>query len=725
MALTTFSFTVDGLSTELRVASFRGVQELSSLYRFEITLYTEEAEVAFADVLGRPAVLTINNADDSGPRHIHGIVADFEQGAEGKKLMLYRATLVPELWKLDGKQDFRIFQELTAPQIIEKVAQGAGLTCSKLKPSLQGSYTAREYCVQYRESDWAFMMRLMEEEGIYCFFEHTSSDHTLVLVDSPAAHEPIPGDSTLIFRPPAGALVASEHISLFSYREAIRPGKVTLRDYNFKKPLLDLTSADAAAEDTSIEVYDYPGDYAEPGEGSSLAKVRLEHWQAQRKTGWGESGCTRLSPGYVLTMADHPHADYNRDWLLTRVEEEGGQAVMGEHAGETQGLKARFCVMPSDVPFRPARRTPKPRIHGVQTAIVVGPAGQEIYPDEHGRVKVHFHWDRLGKRDDKSSCWIRVSQVWAGAGWGAMHIPRIGQEVVIEFLEGDPDHPLIVGRVYHATNVPPYKLPAEMTKSTIRSDSSKGGGGYNELMFEDGKGKEEVYLHAQKDWTIAVEHDKRQTIGHDETLEVGNNREKEVKNNQQEKVGNNKSITVGGSHTETIAMAETITVGLASAHTIGGAFAENVGLVKTSTVGGTLTEIIGAKMTVTIGGGKEQSIGASFKEGVAKDMELTVGGKYQVSVTKEMQTTVKESQSTEVAKVKSINVGDKYSLVVGDGKLTILKNGDITLEGKEIHITGSGPIYVKGSKLQVESDGTVDVKASGTIKVKGSGIEMN
>jgi type VI secretion system secreted protein VgrG len=722
------TFKVQGLSDVLRVATFRGVEDLSSLYRYELSLFTEEAEVSFADVLGRPAVLTMvitQNGVESAPRHIHGIIADFEQDAEGKRVTVYHATLVPEVWKLDEKQDHRIFQELAVPDIIAKVIDAAGLAVSGVRMSLQESYDPREYCVQYRESDWAFIMRLMEEEGIYCFFEHASDKHTLVLVDAPAAHEPIAGESTLVFRPSTGALAFSEHVATFRYREAIRPGKVTLRDYNFKKPLLDLTSADAAAEDTTIEVYHYPGHYDEPTKGSNLAKVRLEHWQAQRKTAWGDSGCARLLPGRVFTLSDHPRGEHNRDWLITRIELEGGQAVMGEDTGKPFDLRTRFHVMPSDVPFRPALRTPKPRIYGAQTAIVVGPAGEEIYPDEHGRVKVHFHWDRLGKRDDKDSCWIRVSQVWAGAGWGAMQIPRIGQEVVVEFLEGDPDRPLIVGRVYHATNVPPYKLPAEKTKSTLRSDSTKGGGGSNELMFEDGKGREEIYLHAEKDWTIAVENDKRQTVGHDERLEVGHDRSKEVAHDQEEKIGNNKSIAVGGSHTEMIAKTETVTVGLGSTHTIGGAFAENIGAAKTTTVGTSLTTIVGARMNVTVGGPMEQSIGAGFKEGITKDMELGVGGKYQISVAKEMSTSVGESQSTEVAKVQSSNVGEKYSLVVGDGKLTILKNGDITLEGKEIHITGSGPIYVKGSKLQVESDGTVDVKASGTVKVKGSGVEIN
>ncbi|MBI4955382.1 MAG: type VI secretion system tip protein VgrG [Myxococcales bacterium] len=717
-----FELTCGG--AKLRVASFRGVEELSSNYAYEFVLHADASEApAFADVLGHPAALAIFDGDV--PRFVHGIVSEFEVGAQAKKHVQYRAVLVPATWKLDGRRDNRIFQELSTPDIVKKVFDGGGLDGCTLRLDLQGSYRPREYCVQYRESDWAFISRLLEEEGIYFFFEHAEEGHTLVLADKPAAHAPIAGNPVIPFRPPVGALVSSEHVSQFRYREAVRPGKVTLRDYNFKKPSLNLESQGEATADADIEVYDYPGDYDEPGDGTSLAKVRLEHWQAQRKVGSGEAACTRLTLGATFSLLEHPSEEFNRSWLLTRIEQEGSMPLMGEGGGTAGDYRTRFLCIPDDVQFRPALRTQRPRIYGVQTAIVVGPAGEEIYPDEHARVKVQFHWDRLGKKDEKSSCWIRVSQLWAGAGWGAMQIPRIGQEVVVEFLEGDPDRPLIVGRVYHGTNVPPYVLPAEKTKSTIRSDSTPGGGGFNELMFEDGKGKEEIFLHAQKDWTIGVENDKTQTVGHDEKLTVAHDRTKEVEHDQKEKVGNDKSIAVGGSHSESIAKAEAITVGAASDHTVGGALTENVGGAKSSTVGGALTEIIGKDMKVTIGAAKQQSIAGAFKESVGGDLELAVSGKHQLSVTKDMSVTASANLATEVGKEQTTNVGDAYSVVVGDGKLTIKKNGDITLEGKEIHITGTGPVYVKGSKLQVTSDGTVDVKASGAVKVKGSAVEIN
>ena len=720
--ITTVEFSIDGLGDKLHVARFRGTEEVSSLYCFEVEVVCENHELAFDDMVGAKAVLTMNAAERQEDRYLHGVISDFEQGAEGPRLSLYRAVVVPDVWRLDQKQDFRIFQEMSTPEIIEQVLGDAGI--SDFESRLQASYRKHEYRVQYRESDWAFILRLMEEEGILCYFEHEQSKHTLVFGDSPSSHTPIVGDPTIIFRPPGGALISTEHVAKFRYRQTVRPGKVTLRDYDFKRPDLDLESAAEGEKDGVIEVYDYPGEYHEPADGSTLATRRLERWEAVRRTAHAESGCMRLATGQTFNLSEHARGDFNRGYMITHIDHECTQPV-GDHSDIKMKYANRFVCMPDDLPYRPPHRTPKPKIYGVQTAIVVGPAGEEIYPDEHGRVKVQFHWDREGKNDENSSCWIRVSQVWAGAGWGAMQIPRIGQEVVVDFLEGDPDRPLIVGRVYHGANVPPYRLPAEKTKSTLKSESSLGGGGSNELMFEDAKGDEEIYLHGQKDWTIKIENDKNQDVGHDETHHVGNDRSKTVDNNQLEKIGNNKTIEVGGSHKETIALAESITVGLASTHKVGGALSETVGAAKTSTVGGILSQKVGANMTVKVGGKKDQTVGGDFKEGIEGDLEQTVGGKRQLSIDAESIIKIGKKADEEVGTVKSITVGDEYSLEVGKGKLTIKKNGDIELSGKKLIIKGTGPIQVEGAKLQVKSDGKIDVKASGAIKVKGSSVGIN
>jgi type VI secretion system secreted protein VgrG len=493
------TFKVKGLDQELRVTRFDGHEGMSELFAFDISLGCAEHDLSFDDIVGSDAVLEIRSGDSV--RHVHGIVSDFEQGELGKKVTAYRAVLVPTVWKLRNRRASRIFQDLNVAEIVEKVLTKAGIQASAFRFALQGTYKKREYCVQYRETDWAFVCRLLEEEGIAFFFEHMEDGHGLVFSDNNAAFAPVAGNASVVFRTSAGALQSDEHVSQFLFSQRVRPEKVTLRDYDFKKPTLSLEQ-DASSKD-DLEIYDYPGDYDDPKEGARLAKVRLEELRASRRTGDGDAVCPRLVPGFTFTMTEHPRDDFNRKYLVTRVEHHGIVADMGD-AGE-KVYENRFQVIPADVPFRPPLVTPKPAVRGVQTAFVVGPAGDEIYTDEHGRVKVHFHWDREGASDDHDSCWIRVAQISAGSAWGAVFLPRIGHEVVVDFIEGDPDRPLVVGSVYHGTNVPPYKLPDDKTKSTIKTNSSTGGGGFNEIRFEDKKSSEEFFMHAQKDLNAVIE----------------------------------------------------------------------------------------------------------------------------------------------------------------------------------------------------------------------------
>ena len=740
-ASTKFTFTIDGLPTPTYVARFEAVEAMSTLFEVELTLTSEDKDIAVADVVGQSALLTLE-ADGSEPRYFHGIVSRFRHAEDGKKLTVYHATMVPKLWRLLHRHDSRIFQEETVPAIIEKVLDGAGVTDYRL--SLSGSYSAREYCVQYRESDFAFISRLMEEEGIHYFFEHTDGSHVLVLADAPSAAMPIPAPDTIAFRAPLGAMAHGESVSRFSTTEEVRPGKVTLTDYNFKKPSLSLLGSTAASLDTDLEVYDYPGEYELPGDASTLTKVRLEEWQSRRAVADGESGCIRMTPGYVFTLTDAARDADNRGYLLTRVRHKGAQPQMVESGAGDAAISYgnTFSAMPGDVPFRPERRTPRPAIKGVQTAIVTGPGGEEVYTDEHGRVKVHFHWDRLGTKDDMSSCWIRVSQIWAGAGWGAMWIPRIGHEVVVDFIEGDPDRPIIVGRVYHGANVPPYALPAEKTKSTIKSNSSQGGGGSNELRFEDKKGSEEVYLHAQKDWTIKVEHDKNQIVGHDETKEVGHDesykighdqalqvdhdRKKLVKNDQEERVGRDKTIDVARHHSETIGANETVNVGGSADRSVGGSETITINTNQSLNVAAVQATNVGGAMTVNVGAAHSLAVGGAGAESVGGNKSIAVGGDLRISTGKKMTTEIGANLEENIAKENKLTVGEKFVLQVGDGTVTVEKNGNVVINGKDITIKGSGKINVEaGSKVLVKSDGSVNVEASGSVKIKGSAVNVN
>lgn len=731
-------FHIEGLDQELRVIRFEGHEGISQLFQFEVVVACKAGDVDFDAVVGKPAVLTFRVGTE--PRSVHGIVESVEQGEEGNKLTGYRVVLVPAVWRLRHRRDSRIFQELAVPDILKKVLDAAGIPGSGYRLAMSGSYAPREYCVQYRESDWAFLCRLMEEEGIAYHFEHTDASHVLVMADSPSAYAPIPGEATLAFRPPLGALVKGEHVSRFRFTQRVRPGKVTLRDYNFKKPGLLLEGKDQAAADGDLEIYDYPGDYDAPGPGGALAKVRLEELQASRKTADGESACARFLPGATFELADHPRDDLNRAYLITRVEHHGAEPGMNNEV-DAAPYGNRFQTIPSDVPFRPPQVTPRPTIKGVQTAIVTGPGGEEIHTDEHGRIKVQFHWDRQGKKNEKSSCWIRVSQIWAGGAWGAVFLPRVGHEVVVDFIEGDPDRPLVVGSVYHGTNVPPYALPAEKTKSTIKSNSSTGGGGFNELRFEDKKGSEEIFLQGQKDWNILIKNDKSQEIGHDEALLVKHDRDKRVDNDQSEIIGGHKKIAVAKTHTETIGEDESLSVGgnrsvsVDKSHSesvggdqsvdIGGDQSEEIGGNQSVGVGGAQDISVGKSMSLSVGKGKSETVGESSSETVGKSKSVSVDENYTVSVTKDMTVTISKNAKDEVGEKKTVIVGKELAIQVGDATITVKKNGDITVQGKKIVVKGKGPIQVEGKKIEVKSDGAVNVEASGKVKIKGSTIGMN
>jgi len=500
-----FLFEVSGCEERLRVVSFGSSEAISQLFNVELELATENSELDFTQLIGQAGVLTIVGEEEE--RYFHGMISRFEQGGSGIRFTSYHATLVPKIWYLGHRYNCRIFQKMNVKDIVKKLLREAGIPSDEYRFVLQHTPPTRDYCVQYRESELNFITRLLEEEGIFYFFKHQADKHILIMGDDSSAYLAIQGEETVIFHEPRPGQVADEeHIYYFHYTEEVLPGKVSLKDYNFKKPALNLQGEYSADQDDELEIYDYPGEFDDPTRGTCLAKMRLQEQQAIKKIGTGETTTNRFAAGFFFTMAEYPYREsFNQEYLLTRVQQSGSQPqVLEETGGEGgSGYSSSFQCMPIDVPYRPARFTPKPIVEGSQTAIVVGPKGEEIYTDEHGRVKVQFHWDRRGQMNQDSSCWIRVSQYWAGAKWGALYMPRIGHEVIVDFLEGDPDRPIIIGRVYHGTNKPPY-LPAEKTKSTVKSNSSKGGGGFNEICFEDQKGQEQIGIHAQRRMDIKV-----------------------------------------------------------------------------------------------------------------------------------------------------------------------------------------------------------------------------
>ena len=519
-----YSCGIAGAPGELRVLRFTGNEGVSSLFEFRVELACDKLIVVH-DLIGSSALLCIEGMDE--PRFVHAIVARAEYVGESRGFALCEVVLVPRVWRLTQRQDCRIFQEMKTADILRAVLEGAGIKASGYRFDLLREYEPRNYCVQYRETDWDFISRLLEEDGIFYYFEHTEEQHVLVMADHRGTHRPIHGDPEVWWNPPGGLVEDREHIHDFRFGEEIRSGAASLRDFYNPLPGQPTEVNERVERNPDLEVYDYPGEYrfprgAGPERGEGIVKTRLAAMQATRRAGGGSGDCMRLVPGCTFNLAGHPRPELSGEYLLLTVRHRGNQPqVLDQDAAGQFVYESRFTCIESKVEYRPPRVTPRPFVRGLQSATVVGPAGEEVHTDEQGRVMVQFHWDRLGDHNERSSCWIRVSQLWAGAGWGAVFLPRIGHEVLVDFLEGDPDKPILTGRVYTGDNLTPYPLPAEKTKSTIKSDSSLGGGGYNELRFEDRKGGEQVFLHAERDLDIHVKHDRMENVLHDRHLRVG------------------------------------------------------------------------------------------------------------------------------------------------------------------------------------------------------------
>ena len=524
----------------LLLRGFTGAESISQLFHFDLDLLSENASISFQDLVGKNITLKI---DDAGgvKRHWNGFISRFSQGTQDGRLTSYSAQMVPWLWFLTRTADCRIFQNQKVPAIIQKIFSDLKFTDFELR--LYGSYQPRDYCVQYRETDFNFVSRLMEEEGIHYFFDHKEGKHVMVLADDAAANKPCPGQKTARCGLQGQGMTYKEDlVTEWRYSEEFRTGAWAQTDYNFQTPASSL--AVKLTGNNPYEIYDYPGEHQVRSEGDRLSKIRLQEQTAGTKIHRGSSTCRAFSCGFQFALQDHYRKDLNQSYLLTAVHHtatEGGAYEVGTGTGDEMAYRNSFECIPYSMPFRPARVTPHPFVQGCQTAVVVGPAGEEIYTDQHGRVKVQFHWDREGKKNENSSCWIRVSHPWAGQGWGSVSIPRIGQEVIVDFLEGDPDQPIIVGRVYNASQKPPFGMPGGAMISGIKSNSTKGGGGYNEFSLNDTKGKELIQIHGQ--------YDMDSKIGHEQRLHVTNNKSENIGVDESSTVGANKKVSVGGNHT--------------------------------------------------------------------------------------------------------------------------------------------------------------------------------
>ncbi|MCQ4311335.1 type VI secretion system tip protein VgrG [Pseudomonas stutzeri] len=579
-----FSLHIEGIEHDLQVLEFRGREAISQPYRFELELVSERPDMDLERLLQQPAFLTFTG-DGSG---IHGQIYRAAQGESGKRQTRYQLVIVPRLAYLAHRTNQRIFQNLSVPQIIAQVLEERGILADDghrfdLGPVI---YPERDYCVQYDETDLHFIQRLCEEEGIHYHFQHSESGHVLVFGDDQTVFSKL---APVAYQQDSGLVADEPVIKRFGVRVETRTSRVTRRDYNFEKPRLTMEAAVRSDAQPDLEDYDYPGRFADRERGNHLSQRALERHRHDFELAEGESDQPLLVSGHFLPFTEHPRSDWNQLWLLNEIYHEGkqpqvleesvtdfsnaheqapaprwGEGSIAQHFGAgafTQGYRNHFTATPWAVPFRPALNHPKPRILGSQSAVVTGPAGEEIHCDEYGRVKVQFFWDRDGQANDKTSCWLRVSSNWSGDRYGGIAIPRVGMEVLITFLEGDPDQPLITGCLYHKGNAVPYDLPANKTRSVFKTLSTPGGSGYNELRIEDRKGAEQIYLHAQRDWDENIEHDQKIRVGHErhDTVEANSysefraeehrtthgDRRSEVKANDHLTVGNNQHVRVG------------------------------------------------------------------------------------------------------------------------------------------------------------------------------------
>jgi len=619
----------------LLLTSFDGTESISSPFTFKLTALSTHLDIVPDDIVGKQITVKIQNEHG---RVFNGFVEQFFFGeVDDSGLRKYHLTMVSWLWFLSCTEGRRIFQNKNTKDIVSQVFQDLGFSDFDFRAK---GGEPREYCVQYGESDLDFVSRLLAEEGYAYYFSHEANKHTLIIVDKVNAYDECPETNLTYAR---GSALDSQIVS-WEHHYQFRKGGWTLNDYNFKEPNKNLgverNSKSKYANNDKFKHYEYPGLY-EAGLGADLVKVRMDAEEVAMNMIEGSSNCSTFYSGGLFTLDKHEAKAEKGSYILLTVGHKASESSYYTGAkGSGSSYANTFTCIPADVHYRP-KVEKRPVMRGPQSAVVTGPAGEEVYIDEFGRIKVQFIWDRDGKKDENSSCFLRVMQSWAGNGWGSSFIPRIGHEVIVSFLDGDPDRPIVTGAVYNGANKPPY---SSKTQSGIKTRSTKGAGtaNYNELRFEDKKGSEQVYVHAEKNLdtmvenneTLTVDNDRTKTVNHDENSTIENDRNKTVSNNQTETIGNNKTIDVGKDHQESVM----------------------------------------GNMTITVDKDLKESVNGQYIENVTKDYALQ-------------------------AKTITMQADDKITIKTGAAQIVMKSNGDITLSGKTINIKGSGNVVIKGSKV--------------------------
>ncbi len=726
-----------------RVVHLRAREGVSELYSVVLDLACQNLAADPDALLGQDASVMMFR--DGHERHLRGVAHRVEHLGVRAGHQLCRVHVGPALLALAQRFDSFIFQDLTATQVAAVVlAEGFAPWQRTHRDDTQRAMPVREYCVQYNESDLDFVLRLLAEEGVGFYFDHSGEREEMVLFDANTSCAPVTtmDGAALTIQGPEAGTAAVETVRDFDLVNSLRSTSSVVRDFDWTQPRLDLTRETRGADGNGRdrEVYEYPGpltigEYSDPAyaaeDGAAQSRLRRQLFKSRERRFVGSGVVTTLTPGQTFDLTGHRNPGFDGSYLVTRVEHEGHapeELTSDTHTHEeehAERYRNTFECIPLDVDHRPQRSFTRPRIGGCQTATVVGPAGEEIYTDEHGRIKVQFHWDRAGRRDEASSCWVRVSQAWAGNGWGFVFIPRIGMEVIVQFLEGNPDRPMITGCVYNGENRPPYPLPDDKTRSTIKTNSTIGAG-YNELRFEDLAGSEEIYLHAQKDFNEVVEHDHSTLVHHDQRNTVDHNQTELVKCNQSMTVGGDRTSHVCGEEKKTVDKDQTDVVHKNRTHTVD--LDEKITVTKnqTVTVGINRTETVGNNETVTVTGNETRSVGKNLTTAVGLIEMRSVGVGRMTTIGGFDVTTVGGAMVTNVAGACAVSAGVRLTLTCG-GTSVALKPSTCTVSApsKVLLQSGSASVEIVPGKVTLSSGGGAKIVLDGAdVKVSAANIEL-
>lgn len=692
-----------------------GEERISRPFVLTLDLVSRDPRVDGQDLLRSPVSVVVPRGEGSDPVHFHGVVRRFVQMGQEEGLTGYRAELVPWLWLLSLHRDCRIFQRRSAPDIVEEVFRDRGFTDFEFR--LNGSYPEREYCVQYRESDLDFVSRLLEAEGIHYFFEHTSDRHLLVLSDNSALAPACDDGETPIAVDSRGR---KDVVDRMEAAHGVYVGDVELRDFDFEQAPTPLSSTISGTGEE--KVYDYhPGRFTTREEGERLARLALEADEARRHIVHGSGNCRHFRSGLRFDLSGHYRSDMDTGYLLTQVRHKAGGGTWRSGSGDEFEYRTEFTAIPVDIPYRPRRTTPTPHVAGSQTAVVVGKEGEEIWVDSFGRVKVKFHWDRSEAQDENASCWVRVSTSWAGKNWGSIQIPRIGEEVIVAFLEGDPDQPIIIGRVYNSDHMPPYDLPDQKTRSGVKSRSSKEGDSatFNEIRFEDLKGKEQIHIHAEKNLRVEAENHHTSKVGGHHVLWVEGARgvlvegEESIDIETVDEDGEPGSGEVQAGDYLEVESNQVVIIGKTHA-------------MKCEE--GYEVLVVDGNHVVTVETGDQEIVVESG------DQEIRVDRGDQDIVVDQGNQGIEVTQGDQKTRVINGNIGLKadtgkitleatqsIELKVGGNSIKIEQSG-ITVKGVKVDVEGDAQVNVKAPMAKVEGTAMVEVKGGAMAQVKGGGM---